>query len=62
MTQSKLVTYKEAAEILHVKEKWVRDQACHGKFTQIRLGPKTIRLYRAEVEKLIKDSESKSWA
>ncbi|WP_309713590.1 helix-turn-helix domain-containing protein [Armatimonas sp.] len=54
------LTIKEAAEILKLSEHTVRDQVRLGKIPATKLGHRTVRIRRAEVEALLPRAESPS--
>ena len=47
------LTIKEAAEILRLSEHTVRDQVRDGKIPSTKLGHRTVRVRRVDVEKLL---------
>lgn len=57
---TKLLTYGQAGEQLQVHAKTVRDWAEEGRLVKITLGPKTLRVTAASVEKLIAESAAVS--
>ena len=47
------LTIKEAAALLRLSEHTVRDQVRDGKIPSVKLGHRTVRVRRAEIEKLL---------
>ncbi len=54
------LTIKEAAEILRLSEHTVRDQVRDGKIPSTKLGHRTVRVRRVDVEKLLPPTEHSS--
>ena len=55
------LTIKEAAEILKLSEHTVRDQVRLGKIPATKLGHRTVRVRRADIEMLLPQSEGGTW-
>ena len=51
------LTIKEAAEILRLSEHTVRDQVRDGKIPSTKLGHRTVRVRRADIETLLPPTE-----
>ena len=52
------LTIKEAAAMLKLSEHTVRDQVRDGKIPSVKLGHRTVRVRRAEIEKLLPKGSS----
>lgn len=55
------LTIKEAAEILKLSEHTVRDQVRLGKIPATKLGHRTVRVRRVDIEALLPRTEEPSW-
>ena len=55
------LTIKEAAEILKLSEHTVRDQVRLGKIPATKLGHRTVRVRRVDIEALLPRTEEPAW-
>jgi excisionase family DNA binding protein len=55
------LTIKEAAEILKLSEHTVRDQVRQGKIPATKLGHRTVRVRRVDIEALLPREEGGVW-
>ena len=58
MQENPLLTVKEVASELKVSERWVTKQIQDGKLPAINLG-KGYRIYRSELDRFIKERQTK---